>query len=354
MNGLATLLLTCTLSVSCWFDTINYKGDAEKALQTPTPYQQAGALLSQNPSPQLYRASFAPEKRDDDPNVQYRLCAQNYEEHDIATAIKWCKKAALNGHMEAQYALGSIYMFGDDSTEDDYKKAEQWLVKAAEQGYAPAAANLGMLYIHGLAGTQDTLLAKKWLQNAVEEGYAPAELYLGNIYARGSEGIEQDFLKAADLYERAAIQGDATAQHNLSVMFLYGYGVEKDIGATFFWTRKAAENEHLEAQYNLGMMYYFGSGTEINDEQAIKWLTTAAMAGDIDAQLQLGYMYFYRVSIGEMTPEESITMAYMYYSMAAKQQNAEAIHHVAQIESYLGEGPLQSIQTAAQALQNEK
>ena len=55
-----------------------------------------------------------------------------------------------------------------------------------------------------------------------------------------------------------------------------------------------------------------------------------------------------------MPPEDSITMSYMYYSLAAQQQNAEAIHHIAEIESYLGEGNLQSVKTAAQGILGRK
>ena len=354
MNGFGTLLLACTLSVSCWFNTVISKNDAETAQQSSTAIPQLEQFFPENHAPTLLQVSFTTGEEDKNPEAQYKLCISEYEQGHEEAAIAWCEKAAQKGQPEAQYVAGSIYLFTQTPSESTYKRAEQWLLRAAEQGHSGAAKNLVLIYHYGLAGKKDPLAAEKWYLSAAEGGSDMAQLHLGTLYARGNEGVPQDYNKALYWFEKSAIQDNAEAQHNLSAMYLYGYGVTKDINAAFFWVQKSAENGQPDAQYNLGMMYYFGSGTKTDDKLAIKWLNKAAMNGVVDAQLQLGYMYFYREAIGDMPPEESITMAYMYYSLAAQQQNAEAIHHIAVIESYLDAKTFEKVENAAQLILDKK
>ena len=43
-----------------------------------------------------------------------------------------------------------------------------------------------------------------------------------------SEGVPQDYIKAAELFQKAANQGYAAAQYNLGVMYYNGEGVPQD------------------------------------------------------------------------------------------------------------------------------
>ncbi|MBI4031343.1 MAG: sel1 repeat family protein [Proteobacteria bacterium] len=355
MNGIATFLLTCMLSVSCWYNTVNGNYGSEKAIQSLTAYPQTGRLLSENlhVPPQLILAGFTSEKRDDDLWNQYRLCLTLYEQGNPDDAMTWCEKAARRGHKEAQYMLGSLYLFRENATKDDYKHAEQWLLPAAEQGQITAQANLGTLYFHGLTGRRDMAAAMKWLSAAADQGNPDAQYNLAGIYARGDE-TPQDFAKAAALLEKAAIQGDADAQHSLSAMYIFGHGMDRDSAQAFFWGEKAAAGGNREAQYNLGMMYFYGSGTEQDYKKAIQWLRRAALRGDVDAQMQLGHMYFYSEGTADVPLGEAILTAYMYYSMAAKQKNEEAIHQKAEIESVVDAATLKEFETAAQAALDQK
>ena len=53
-----------------------------------------------------------------------------------------------------------------------------------------------------------------------------AEYNLGVKYERG-EGVKQDYKKAANFYQKAADQGNANAQANLAVLYIWGKGVGK-------------------------------------------------------------------------------------------------------------------------------
>ncbi len=55
---------------------------------------------------------------------------------DTKQAVYWYTKAAEQGHVQAQYELGRLYLFsGDNEVPQDYKQAFFWYTKAAEQGH---------------------------------------------------------------------------------------------------------------------------------------------------------------------------------------------------------------------------
>ena len=63
---------------------------------------------------------------------------------DYSEAVKWFLKAAEQGNINAQLALGSCYYYGLGIAKD-YFEAEKWWRKAAEQGSDEAVKNLKKL-----------------------------------------------------------------------------------------------------------------------------------------------------------------------------------------------------------------
>ena len=95
------------------------------------------------------------------------------------------------------------------------------------------------------------------------------------LYERGV-GVPQDYAQAADLYRRAAEQGNAAAQFNLGLLYDNGQGVQRDYAKAASWYIKAAEQGLPRAQYNLGSMYSQGQGVERSYTEAYYWLDLAA------------------------------------------------------------------------------
>ncbi len=60
---------------------------------------------------------------------------------DYAEAVKWFRKAAEQGHAQAQNDLGCSYYHGN-GVPKNRKKAIEWWKKAAAQGYEIAINNL--------------------------------------------------------------------------------------------------------------------------------------------------------------------------------------------------------------------
>jgi len=62
--------------------------------------------------------------------------------------VELFKKAAEQGHVDAQNNLGAMYFTGDGVTRDE-KKAIEWFEKAAAQGNEDAQANLDAIRAAG-------------------------------------------------------------------------------------------------------------------------------------------------------------------------------------------------------------
>lgn len=116
---------------------------------------------------------------------QYRDAAENcdvaakfalaviYEGNDAQQALVWFRKAADQGHAEAQFHLGWRYDRGDGVTRD-VAAAVGWYARAAEQGFAPALFRLGLRYDFGA----DSLLPRRLLDlylKAAERGNDEAQ-----------------------------------------------------------------------------------------------------------------------------------------------------------------------------------
>ena len=76
--------------------------------------------------------------------------------------------------------------------------------------------------------------------------------------------------QAFEWWLKAAENGYADAQFNLSIMYVEGIGIAKDDCKAVEWYQKAAEQGHIEAQFNLGGMYQFGIGIEKDARKAVE------------------------------------------------------------------------------------
>lgn len=56
-------------------------------------------------------------------------------ERNSYQAIQWMRKAGEAGHVEAQYALGRLYLLGFEEMGSDPAEAEAWLTRTAAKGY---------------------------------------------------------------------------------------------------------------------------------------------------------------------------------------------------------------------------
>ena len=198
------------------------------------------------------------------------------------------ERMALQGNTEAQFSLGDLYEKGIGVQKNEIE-ATKWYRKAAEQGHADAQERLGSMCYN------DKEEAFKWYREAAKQGHAEAQERLGLMYAveasRYPEQASKWYRKAFKWYREAAEQGEAEAQYELGFMYEFGRGVPEDkqqaskwYRKAFKWYREAAEQGEAEAQYKLGSMYEFGKGVPEDKQQASKWYRKAAEQGHTRAK----------------------------------------------------------------------
>ena len=135
-----------------------------------------------------------------------------------AKAEKYYRRAAKNGHAEAQEALGCLYEFAE---KPDYHRARKWYVRAAAQrsSDAPDAAyRLGYLHEKGLGGKKDIQTAYRLYRRAAKNSHADAQRALGYLYEKGL-GLPENHTKARKWYTRAARAGSILALSNLGILY---------------------------------------------------------------------------------------------------------------------------------------
>lgn len=129
-----------------------------------------------------------------------------------AAAVKWYKKAASQGHADAQYKVGMNYALGSGGLNEDYNKAAKWWKKAAKQGQASAQYELGGMYYIGEGVSQNYHEALKLFDKAAEQGIPMANYKLGVMYYKG-QGTPQDFVKAYPHFYVAAMLNKKNARN---------------------------------------------------------------------------------------------------------------------------------------------
>ncbi len=217
--------------------------------------------------------------------------------------------SAAGGSRVGMALMGVLYSRGF-GVEVDAERAVEWFRKAAEQGHANAQYNLGVMYEEGLGVVEDDAQAAGWYRRAAANGDAHAQYALAGLYAEG-RGLEKDEAQAAVWHRKVAEHGDMRAQYLLGQIYLWGLGVDEDRAEAARWFRRSAEQGHLPAQLDLGVMYARGIGVAQDYEQAATWFRQAAEQGDASAQIYLGAMYEHGLGV-----KQDLTQAAEWYGIA--------------------------------------
>lgn len=103
-------------------------------------------------------------------------------EYRMQQFIEWYKKAAENGHPQAQFNLGIFCQAGNFGLQRNEKEAIECWRKAALQGLDAAQYNLGICYLKGTSVIKDVNEAFEWLKRAADQEYALARDILHKLF----------------------------------------------------------------------------------------------------------------------------------------------------------------------------
>lgn len=140
---------------------------------------------------------------------------------------------AEHGDAEGQHQLGKIFDYGWGVPKDS-AKASYWYEKAAVQGHVKAQNALGMLLTR-----TDPERSVRWLRAAAEQGHPSSQHFLGAACEKGA-GVPRSYEEAARWYERAARQGDGMAMHGLASLYARGLGVKRNLVTAYAWNNVSA------------------------------------------------------------------------------------------------------------------
>ena len=249
------------------------------------------------------------------------------EEKDEREALKWYKRAADAGNLDAMNDVGYYYQYGLGDLRKDEVEALKWYRVAADAGHATAMNNVGYYYQYGLGGLRkDEVEALKWLRKAADGGNAMAMCDIGYYYENGLGGLKENEKEALKWYRMAADGGNAIAMYNIGNSYAYGrLGLKEDEKEALKWYRMAADGGDADAMRNVADYYEDGlGGLKENEIEALKWYMKAADAGDPSAMNSVGYYYEY--GLGGLKKDEK--EALKWYRKAADAGNASAMYNI--------------------------
>lgn len=128
-----------------------------------------------------------------------------YSRGEYRKAVDEWRPAAIAGDADAQFNLGQAYTLGR-GVPVDIAMAESWFRKAALQGHFEAEAKLGLVLFDQGKRSE----AAPWLDKAVKRGEPRAQLVLGTMLFNG-DGVEKDWPRAYALLVRSAAAGTPNA-----------------------------------------------------------------------------------------------------------------------------------------------
>lgn len=131
---------------------------------------------------------------------------------DYAGAVSEWRGPADAGDSDAQFNLGQAYKLGNGVTKD-FAQAERWYKKAADQGHLQANDNYGLLLFQNNRRSE----ALPYLQASADRGERRAQYVLGTGHFNG-DFVSKDWIRAYALMTRSSAQGLGAATANLTEM----------------------------------------------------------------------------------------------------------------------------------------
>lgn len=162
----------------------------------------------------------------------------------------------------------------------------------------------------------------------------PRDLYLQNIAALKSAETDAEAKAALTEIEKAAALGHPPAQLQLGELYKIGQIYPKDLASARQWFERAANGGNVLAMHRLGVMAARGEGGPVDPAGSIAWFEKAASFGLLDSQYNLGATY-HPTTDGTQNSIQNAGLAYYWYSVAAKNGDAQAAEMAAGLAATL-------------------
>jgi TPR repeat protein len=201
----------------------------------------------------------------------------------LGRAVEILEGQARKGSARAMLLLGRAYETGagiDKRYEpgeqaDHERRTRAWYAKAIEGKDAEAAARLGMLYVGKRATMEDRQKARALFEQAALAGNALGQMNLALLLLDEKES-PGDGARIRELFEAAAAT-EARAAFELGMMHYEGNRTARNPARAAELFKRAALGGQAKACLNLGVMAVNGEEGPADLTEAVKWWRLAAL-----------------------------------------------------------------------------
>jgi uncharacterized protein len=264
-----------------------------------------------------------------------------------AEGVRWLRRAASHGYIEAQLLLGVLCLRGlagiansngnasapradrlfavDEPTDPDFAAAAEWALQAAKADSARGQALLGYILSYGPESLRDPDAAHGWYERSAAQGCPEGNLGFALSMASRAT-VEDAWRKVVWQLCLAARAGLPTALYLLGILTEKGIGLASDPTTAIHLYRHAAEKGHYSAQVRWGVALLEGRHVEQDRDTGESWLRSAALAGDSLAAVLIGNLY-----VRSNPSPPNYVEAARWYRRAAEAGNKEAARALASL-----------------------
>lgn len=172
-------------------------------------------------------------------------------------AVENWRQMAIAGDPDAQFNLGQAYKLGR-GVPVDLALAEEWYRKAAFQGHIQAEDAYGLTLFQNNKRDE----AVRWLERSVARGEPRAQLVLGTMFFNG-DAVKKDWVRAYALVSRAAASGLPQGGQTLGQMDQYIPADVRQQGITLARQYEAAADRPVDMPELAGQGSGGMRGTEL-------------------------------------------------------------------------------------------
>ncbi len=229
-----------------WYRKAANQGSAEGAWMLGSAYLRGVGVGRDIPSAvEWMRKSVI---IDGDPDHMSVLAVTLFTTGNLQEASQWAQKSADKGSTKGMTLLAMANITGEMGLPKDQAVGEHWLLLAAQKGDVDAQVALGQLYITGTLGHPDTAAGIRWLQSAADHGSARAAGTLGYFYITGKQNVPADATHGVELARKALASNDMMGHFAMGVAYVTGAGVAADPARGWY---ELATAERMDNQHEL-------------------------------------------------------------------------------------------------------
>ncbi|SCP04261.1 ubiquitin-protein ligase, putative [Plasmodium ovale] len=270
---------------------------------------------------------------------------------NLNLGLYYIEKSAEMKNAAALHFLSFVYFYefdrgrdnGRDSGRDNgrkngrgeeyhVRKAIEQEVTAARMNYTPSQLTMAYKYLYGINMKVNCEKAKYYYKLIAEKvmNSEYINIPLSDLDELNNENInihnEINNLKnnEEEIMEYLNEQikgGDIMAMYDLGKK----YKEEKNFKKAFQYINEASKKNNLFAFKELGIIYLYGYGTQKNILKSIEYFSKAADAGDVESKCYLGYIYYF------IDDFRNVQLSLKYLIEAANHDYGEAFFFLAEI-----------------------